>query len=64
VVLGEEVKGFNHRGHRESQGKPATYRCPSVDALAKPGDQQPVVKLGSANPAPEGALITQYLRYA
>ena len=30
VVVGDEVKGFNHRGHRGSQRKPATYKPPSV----------------------------------
>jgi hypothetical protein len=30
VVSGEEVKGFNHEGHRGPQGKPVTYKCRSV----------------------------------
>jgi len=28
--FGEEVKGFNHSGHRGSQGNSATHKCRSV----------------------------------
>src|SRR5271165_3863361 len=28
-MFGEEFKGFNHRGHRGSQRKPATHKCRS-----------------------------------